>query len=228
MSHSTQSDSHFVLKKLLSTVLSEAATERVYCHLKQLKTEAFEPAEAFHCNSTITGTQLGLAAPEPWEACSLHCIPLSMVCWKPFGCLSLQALAPKWRVEYLMSIQLARKTSGIWWKAEMAVWELSSQPEPRKKEALRGNLFITNAWGRFCMCTSILSPWKESDMLFYNETYGNEPFSNRLQTISLQLTSCWQSFNALVKILQLLYTYWHPWDNSCHQFVKNMHTPKEE
>lgn len=29
--------------------------------------------------------------------------------------------------------------------AEMAVWELSPQPEQRKKEALRGILFITNA-----------------------------------------------------------------------------------
>lgn len=29
--------------------------------------------------------------------------------------------------------------------AEMAVWELSSQPEQRKKEALKGILFITNA-----------------------------------------------------------------------------------
>lgn len=29
--------------------------------------------------------------------------------------------------------------------AEMAVWELSSQPEQRKKEALRGIAFITNA-----------------------------------------------------------------------------------
>lgn len=29
--------------------------------------------------------------------------------------------------------------------AKMAVWELSSQPEQRKKEALRGILFITNA-----------------------------------------------------------------------------------
>ena len=28
---------------------------------------------------------------------------------------------------------------------KMAVWELSSQPEPTKKEALRGILFITNA-----------------------------------------------------------------------------------
>lgn len=29
--------------------------------------------------------------------------------------------------------------------AEIAVWELSSQPELRKKEPLRGILFITNA-----------------------------------------------------------------------------------
>lgn len=83
-----------------------------------------------------------------------------MVRWKPFGCLSLQALAPKWRAESLTRIQLARKTSGIWWGeeegggAKMAVWELSSQPEQRKKEALRGILFITNAWRLFCMCMS--------------------------------------------------------------------------
>lgn len=32
---------------------------------------------------------------------------------------------------------------GGWWGG--AVWELSSQPEQRKKEALRGILFITNA-----------------------------------------------------------------------------------
>lgn len=45
--------------------------KRVYCHLKPLKTEAFEPAEAFHCISTITGTQGCLVAPELGEALSL-------------------------------------------------------------------------------------------------------------------------------------------------------------
>lgn len=34
---------------------------------------------------------------------------------------------------------------GVGSRGEMAVWELSSQPEQRKKEALRGIVFITNA-----------------------------------------------------------------------------------
>lgn len=46
-------------------------------------------------------------------------------------------------------------------------------------------------------------------MLFCNETYGNEVFSNRLQLISLQLKSCWQLFYTLIKILQHLYTVVH-------------------
>lgn len=41
--------------------------------MKPLKTEAFEPAEAFHCSSTITGTQGCLVAPELGEPrSSLH------------------------------------------------------------------------------------------------------------------------------------------------------------
>jgi len=45
VTHSTQNDSHFTLEELFSTVLLLA--ERVYCHLKLLKTEAFEPTGAF-------------------------------------------------------------------------------------------------------------------------------------------------------------------------------------
>lgn len=44
--------------------------KRVYCHFKLLKTEAFELAEAFHCSSTITGTQRCLVAPQLGEALS--------------------------------------------------------------------------------------------------------------------------------------------------------------
>lgn len=47
--------------------------ERVYCQWKSLKTEAFELAEAFHCGSTITGTQGCLVPPQLGEALSsLH------------------------------------------------------------------------------------------------------------------------------------------------------------
>lgn len=38
-----------------------------------------------------------------------------------------------------------REEGGVGSRGEMAVWELSSQPEQRKKEALRGIVFITNA-----------------------------------------------------------------------------------
>lgn len=51
----------------------QALEIRVYCHLKPLKTEALELAEAFHCSFTITGTQGCLAAAVLGEALSpLH------------------------------------------------------------------------------------------------------------------------------------------------------------
>lgn len=39
--------------------------------------------------------------------------PLSMVRWKPLGCLSLQALAPKWRA--VSDEDSIGEESGIWW-----------------------------------------------------------------------------------------------------------------
>lgn len=69
---------------------------------------------SFSLRSTITGTRGCLVAAVLGEALSLHCIPLSMVRWKPFGCLSLQALAQSGE-QNLTRIQLASETSGMWW-----------------------------------------------------------------------------------------------------------------
>lgn len=68
-------DSHFTLEAPFSTVLlaAETAAGKSSLSVEAMKTEAFEPAEAFHHNSTITGTQGCLVAPELGEALSpLH------------------------------------------------------------------------------------------------------------------------------------------------------------
>lgn len=71
---------HFIFFFFEVTIFPQSFQQQrqVYSHLKPLETEAFEPAEAFLCCSTITGTQRCLGAPELGEARSLHRIPLSM------------------------------------------------------------------------------------------------------------------------------------------------------
>lgn len=68
-------DSHFSSEAPFCTVLlvAETAAGKSLLSVEAMKTEAFEPAEAFHRNSTITGTQGCLVAPELGEALSpLH------------------------------------------------------------------------------------------------------------------------------------------------------------
>lgn len=169
MTCSARNDSHFTLQALFSTVLlvAEMGTGKSLLSLKATENRSLWAGRSFSLqlhnyrySGLSSSTRVWRGSHSHSLSLSLHCLPppRSMVRWKPFGCLSLQALAPEWRAESLTRIQLVRKTSGIWWwgvgGAEMAVWELSSQPEQRKKEALRGILFITNAWRIFCMCMS--------------------------------------------------------------------------
>lgn len=130
-------------------LVAETAAGKSLLSVEAMKTEAFEPAEAFHRNSTITGTQGCLVAPELGEALSpLH--PSVNGALKAIWLFVAPGISPQVesRVSDEDSIGEKNKwhTTGGWTGgAEMAVWELSSQPEQRKKEALKGILFITNA-----------------------------------------------------------------------------------
>lgn len=149
MTRSLLNDSLFTLEAPFSTVLlvTETGTGKSYCHLKPLKTEAFEPAEPFHCSSTITGTQGCLVAPELGEDLSpLH--PSVNGALKAIWLFVAAGISPQ--VESRVSDEDSIGKETKWHMMVVVVegrtvWEISSQPEQRKKEALRGILFITNA-----------------------------------------------------------------------------------
>lgn len=127
-----------------------------------------------------------------------------MVRWKPFGCLSLQALAPKWRAESLTRIQLARKTSGIWWGGGGG-WGgqrwlfgnyLLSQSRGRKRHLEVSCSLQMHEEYFACACHSILSSYTQnwSDILSCRGAHGNGLFSNRLHPISLEFKSSFSLF----------------------------------
>lgn len=147
------------LEVLFSTVplVAETGTGKSLLSLKATENRSLWAAEAFHCSSTITGTQGCLVAPELGEALSpLH--PSVNGALKAIWLFVAPGISPQ--VESRVSDEDSIGEENKWHMmggggAEMAVWELSSQPEQRKKEALRGILFITNAWRMFCMCMSV-------------------------------------------------------------------------
>lgn len=117
--------------------------------MKPLKTEAFQPAEAFHCSSTITGTQGCLVAPEPGEALSPSHPPVNGAL-KAIWLFVAPGISP--RVESRVSDEDSIGEKNKWHMMEGAGggqrWLFGNyilSPEPGKKEALKGILFITNA-----------------------------------------------------------------------------------
>lgn len=113
--------------------------------MKPLKTEAFQPAEAFHCSSTITGTQGCLVAPEPGEALSPAHPPVNGAL-KAIWLFVAAGISP--RVESRVSDEDSIGEENKWHMMGLGGGLFGNyilSPELRKKEALKGILVITNA-----------------------------------------------------------------------------------
>lgn len=138
--------SRFTSAALFSTVLlvAESATGKSLLSLKATENRSLWASRSFlpqlH-NYRYSGLSSSTRA---WRgSLPLHCIPPSMVHWKPFGCLSLQALAPQ--VESRVSDEDSIGEVTKWHVMVVRLGIISSA----KAEEERRILFITNAGGLF-------------------------------------------------------------------------------